>query len=569
MNLIDQIEPATLNAPKLDVRECEVVFVNPINCESTLQIGLFFDGTGNNRARDRDDFSDSNVARLYDAYPNQRQRGTVAVYVPGVGTRFDEIGEQGESWQGAAYAKGCEARVLYGLLTVLEELYRHAISNKALYTRAQRIILCTKADEISKKESQLLAPLGFGLGLAEDASGQLRRAFLSAQSTRLKTELDCRVRPTVKQITIDVLGFSRGAAEARVFCSWLSEVLVDGRLAGIPLTIRFLGLFDTVASAGFGSAVVGTALNQTHGHEGWASVDALRIAEPVRNCVHMVAMHEFRKNFPLDEAGTAGVLPFGVCQIAYPGSHSDVGGGYAPGALGVSVGSSVIEGDSLKLSQIPLCHMFDCAVTCGVPLNKTLASEGRNGVDAFAISPRLATDFGIFLSKIRTSPNRLHHWGRDYLSWRWHLRHHFKTLQHVTRANQSDRQLLLGANDRLIRDSELLLVLADPLKARAHRDGVLRGFFSAHDRKNMQQDPYVSGFDPEARTVLDDARSQPFSSELGYFFDHYVHDSYAGFSAQLKEGTGYWRYRKAFQGTDKVIFADESRAFGTGASIGA
>jgi hypothetical protein len=40
------------------------------------------------------------------------------------------------------------------------------------------------------------------------------------------------------------------------------------------------------------------------------------------------------------------------------------------------------------------------------------------------------------------------------------------------------------------------------------------------------------------------------------FFDHYVHDSYAGFCADLKEPTGYWRYRKGFQGSDKPLNAE-------------
>ena len=37
-------------------------------CEVTSNIGLFFDGTRNNQDRDRSEFSDSNIARLHDAY---------------------------------------------------------------------------------------------------------------------------------------------------------------------------------------------------------------------------------------------------------------------------------------------------------------------------------------------------------------------------------------------------------------------------------------------------------------------------------------------------------------------
>jgi hypothetical protein len=61
--------------------------------------------------------------------------------------------------------------------------------------------------------------------------------------------------------------------------------------------------------------------------------------------------------------------------------------------------------------------------------------------------------------------------------------------------------------------------------------------------------------DSEARAVYDDASRTPYSEELANFFDLYVHDSMAGFSADIEEPTGYWRYRKAFQGGDEVSFA--------------
>ncbi|WP_206337544.1 phospholipase effector Tle1 domain-containing protein, partial [Pseudomonas viridiflava] len=87
----------------------------------------------------------------------------------------------------------------------------------------------------------------------------------------------------------------------------------------------------------------------------------------------MVAMHEIRKNFPLDQVAVGDVMPENCHEFAYPGAHSDVGGGYAPGGLGLAIGDSPEDGDTRKLSQIPLNHMFECAVAAGTPMSKRTA----------------------------------------------------------------------------------------------------------------------------------------------------------------------------------------------------
>ena len=57
--------------------------------------------------------------------------------------------------------------------------------------------------------------------------------------------------------------------------------------------IRFLGLFDTVASVGL-PASFGMGQN---GHWSWAQPESLQISKQVKNCVHYVAMHENRGSF--------------------------------------------------------------------------------------------------------------------------------------------------------------------------------------------------------------------------------------------------------------------------------
>ena len=63
-----------------------------------------------------------------------------------------------------------------------------------------------------------------------------------------------------------MFGFSRGAAQARVFCNWLTDALdSDSSLCGIPLQVDFLGIFDTVASVGLANSSL-----VFDGHGGWA-----------------------------------------------------------------------------------------------------------------------------------------------------------------------------------------------------------------------------------------------------------------------------------------------------------
>src|SRR5690606_13259971 len=100
-----------------------------------------------------------------------------------------------------------------------------------------------------------------------------RNAFLTLWAGKIAERvLDSETKPKLTEIFIDVFGFSRGAAQARVFCNWLLQLMPDGKLCGVPATIRFLGIFDTVASVGLPTStpLVGS---WTDGHLDWASAE--------------------------------------------------------------------------------------------------------------------------------------------------------------------------------------------------------------------------------------------------------------------------------------------------------
>ena len=513
-------------------------------CECIFNIGIFFDGTNNNKEIDVRYRADTNIARLYELYPESIGAGYARIYVPGVGTRFPEIGEYTETAAGAGCAFGCEARVIFALLKIFNVLYYQS-SRVDMFDKASILALCRNNTRVAEDcDDEILARLGLQHGLLQPdiGSNKNRQEFLTKQTKLLKAKIESG-KPRIVECFVDVFGFSRGAAQARVFCNWLNELLAGGRIAGIPLHFRFLGIIDTVASAGFWSGTGALLTSSTGGHGAWASADSLNIPSAIKNCVHMVAMHELRRNFPLDEIGNGGSLGPGRVQHAYPGAHSDVGGGYRAGDLGISVGD-----DSLKLSQIPLNHMLDCAVVTGVPLRRPPKIPGR--YDPLAIHPDLAKAYADFISHATLAPRPICEWLQPYLNWRWQVREQFHTTNQVKRANQVDKEILISFNKRLIDDAAVIAPAAAKGTARSKMSTVT-SFFAGGRKKAT-----TVFLDSEASAVLALAqRAAPTPPAYVTLFDGYVHDSLAGFNKPKLELTGYWRYRKIFIGTDEHTIA--------------
>jgi hypothetical protein len=548
---------ATMKAPVAAVVKVEPkLLTDCAKCEGNIHLGVFFDGTNNNMKIDSPDLAETNVARLFKAYLDKNEKGYFKRYIPGVGTPFPEIREDGKSKLGNGFAIGCEARVLFGLLWVLNAIHRSAFDNSSFFNDAQVTALCCSqslhSSIVRADDHTALASLGLENGLRmPDAIGEgLRENILKDQIKKLEKKL-AKGRPTIKECFVDIFGFSRGAAQARVFCHWLDDLLVDGKLAGIIVHFRFVGLMDTVASAGFWSSV-GAVTGMDGGHSGWAEAKYLRIPPSVDNCVHMLAMHELRKNFPLDTVTVDGVVPPRCQEFAYPGAHSDLGGGYKPGKLGIAVGKDVHEGDSLKLSQIPLNHMFECAVAAGAPMDRSVAATARNPTP-FAIDPRLQKAFDDFLADSKLTPRAVHEWLQPYLNWRWEVRARYATLNHVRKADKADAELLMKYNGYLLSDAQLL---AGP----ANRS-ILSRFSPLQNALSLTQSIPRATLDSEAREVLAIAKAAlPATSARHLMFDYFVHDSLAGFDIHAIELTGYWRYRKGFLGSPKRMIAENDDA---------
>lgn len=537
----------TSEAPVNVVRASEVVICDASKCETIIQIGVFFDGTGNNLGEDEPKLALSNIAKLSTSYPEQSALGTAKIYIPGLGTKFLRIGEPGESTFGGAFGSGGEGRLLIAMCSVIDNIYDIILNERWASVEAINAMCCPGRP--SRSSRRLLE--GFGLTASLNGVDQSKKCeFFRQQISDLREKLASRAGPTVKAIVLDIFGFSRGAATARVFCHWIQQITRGGKIAGIPLRFRFLGLMDTVASVGIWDGATNAIFNRTGGHTDWAIPEHMLILPEVKNCIHMVAMHEIRKNFPLDQVAVGDVMPENCHEFAYPGSHSDVGGGYAPGDLGVAMGHSLEDGDCRKLSQIPLNHMFECAVAAGTPMSKR-GAVGESKL--FEISPAVEAAFKKFIQLSPQGKQRLSDWMLPYLIWRWKTREAYASLDHVRNAKGEDLGYLMaghasfkqdGARLGLFGDLERSMAFVKEARANNHScwlDGAYQPTeMAAHDRDAWEVWHRVT-------------TAKPTVAELDNFFDRFVHDSMAGFRKKLTEPTGYWRYRRVFRGDNQPL----------------
>ncbi|KAF7773700.1 hypothetical protein PCIT_a0004 [Pseudoalteromonas citrea] len=131
-------------------------------------------------------------------------------------------------------------------------------------------------------------------------------------------------------VTVDVFGFSRGATAARAFVNQIYNITVNNPnyWGNAKPMIRFLGPFDTVSS-------IGGDGDDNH-NEFYASDNLpyrvnIDISTHSAGVVyHPVAYDEYRDNFPLHTLQDAsGNTPSNIIEVALPGAHADVGGGYS------------------------------------------------------------------------------------------------------------------------------------------------------------------------------------------------------------------------------------------------
>ena len=118
--------------------------------------------------------------------------------------------------------------------------------------------------------------------------------------------------------TIDIIGFSRGAALALDFANKIKDMDVreprGKKIVADDPPIRFLGLWDTVGAFGIPISVGHLPFQDVNlGHK-------LTVPDNVRHCFHAIALDERRQTFRVTRV-------FNGYEVWFRGVHSDVGGG--------------------------------------------------------------------------------------------------------------------------------------------------------------------------------------------------------------------------------------------------
>ncbi|HDR2782800.1 TPA: DUF2235 domain-containing protein [Enterobacter sichuanensis] len=286
----------------------------------TLTVGVFFDGTGNNRANS----DDLRLAYAHCAGLVGEDRARACEKYE----KHARAGLGNASWQG-------------GITNIsrLFDLYQPSDELNDSETEAQvKIYVSGIGTADGESDSMLGAALGSSLirqfeGVVTKTDEALDK--ISAELTRfIKLNRD---KVAIAKVQFDVFGFSRGAAAARHFANRVMNQDAEIAVAidkGLDLTghhgkaageVRFLGLFDTVAA-------IGSLLN-FYGINGRSNPGVnLELRPSVAQKVFQIsAMHECRYNFSLNSI--AGMWP----ELALPGAHSDIGGGYNAGEDEISL----------------------------------------------------------------------------------------------------------------------------------------------------------------------------------------------------------------------------------------
>ncbi|WP_167394952.1 T6SS phospholipase effector Tle1-like catalytic domain-containing protein [Variovorax boronicumulans] len=562
------------------------------DCQKTIHVGIFFDGTNNNMDRDKAEFppSHSNVVTLYETYSDKLKDGYYRYYVPGVGTKFMDIGEPTESDDGKAYGKGGDPRINWALIQLVNSIHRAVFDDAPLLgaqeagieaslwplydegsfdaaRREKRMYFCEglKGDDQKefrrrknlhcsvekseckdrqaklekRKKSTKVPPSPAEVTAIDQELAELDQRIAALEKygrrdanfkpllTRLTEALRSKKLPKVRLVNVSVFGFSRGAAQARAFCTFLQDILTaEGlgffekwmgkdapgyALAGIPLRVQFLGLFDTVASAGMADASP-----LWRGFGGWAN-NTMDIPSCVERSVHYVAAHELRHAFPSSSLRRGKrVYPKNGLEVIYPGAHSNVGGGYNPGCQGKSRG-----GRRALLSQIPLTHMYKEARLWGVPLQSEAEllgnAMGRGAVADMQIADETERLFNAYLQQTAVTATPAEDMLKQHTQayWRWREQkspeEKFMQLDSVRNAPPQDRQDLIESEEDYRRDrSQVQQAMQAAVKA-GHEDGD------------------TPRFEPVASDYLQALQKPPLAAAASDFFDKLLHDSHATF----------------------------------------
>lgn len=281
--------------------------------EVTLTIGVFFDGTGNNAV------NTLNMLKYITNHYNINSPDAESILTKCAYEYFGVSGLCATSYTG-----------YYTNIHWLRTLYSHRFIADTS-TVQQSLYIDGIGTEADKPDSKM--GLGFGISdtgiiaKTDKAISMLPICIQDALRTASKQLSDNIL--IIKTLQFDIFGFSRGAAAARHFAnrilyedpaiiSVVRQFLTGISVNDSPLIkSRFIGIFDTVTAIGIP--------NVRNRHIADTSDVKLTLHPEIAESVfHITAANECRFNFALNSVKNA--WP----ELALPGVHSDIGGGYLP-----------------------------------------------------------------------------------------------------------------------------------------------------------------------------------------------------------------------------------------------
>lgn len=283
--------------------------------EITLTIGVFFDGTGNNAVNTQ------NMMKAYTAgHYNLDDPEAESILAKCARDNFGVSGSGATSYTG-----------YYTNIHWLSTLYKKTLSGNDSDVQTGIYI-----DGIGTEAGKPDSKLGQGFGISDTGVVAKTDKAVSSLAGSIQDVLDVIGKKQaddkliVRALQFDIFGFSRGAAAARHFANRIQSgdpAIISAIRQGMAATTfkgspsgrtRFIGIFDTVAA-------IGTPVNGLNPHSADTGDVNLTLRPGVAEKVfHITAANECRFNFALNSVKPA--WP----ELALPGVHSDIGGGYLP-----------------------------------------------------------------------------------------------------------------------------------------------------------------------------------------------------------------------------------------------
>ena len=200
-----------------------------------------------------------------------------------------------------------------------------------------------KNDDPGKERGSLYLK-GIGRRAKTLVGDRIAEAFGIGGHKRVRQAMD-RLENNIEagDTTVDIIGFSRGAAIAISFANEIAKKLPR-------VSIRFIGVWDVVGQFG----APGEHINA--GHD-------LHLPPNAAHCFHAMAMDESRLLFPLTRLGTGRNTSSKLTEVWFRGVHSDIGGGNG----------------NRGLNWIALNWMYEAGRRCGLRFDE--AAVARNLAD--------------------------------------------------------------------------------------------------------------------------------------------------------------------------------------------